>query len=307
MKRRDFLKTTATAAFSSIVVPLVLIGEELAESATDAKADMLPYVDDLGLQLWTVRNQMDVDKATTLEAIAEAGYCQIELGAILNQGPIFEIAKDLGLKVNSGFMNWEAIVRMGDQDVPEVSRILEEANKRGVKHLVFGYIAKGFRETETQMKQIAENSNKAAELAKKAGIQMCYHNHSFEFAPITTGQEKTAGFEIFVSEFDKDLMKFELDVFWAKIGGLDPLETMQRLSGRISQIHLKDLKAGTATNFDEGTVAQDAFQELGDGTIDMKKVLNLAKEIGVAHCHVEQDQSPNPLASIKQSIDFIRA
>ncbi len=84
MKRRDFLKTTATAAFSSIVVPLVLIGEELAESATDAKADMLPYVDDLGLQLWTVRNQMDADKATTLKAIAEAGYCQIELGAILN-------------------------------------------------------------------------------------------------------------------------------------------------------------------------------------------------------------------------------
>lgn len=307
MKRRDFLKTTATATLSTIVVPSILKAKALSVGSSNRNVDALPYVDDMGLQLWTVRNQMDADKHATLKSIANAGYRQIELGAILKQGEIFEIAQDLGLKVNSGFLNWEAVVRMGDKDVPEISSILEEANKRGVKHLVFGYVAKGFRETDDQLKKIAENSNKAAELAKKVGIQMCYHNHSFEFAPITVGDKTTTGFDIFINEFDKDMMKFELDVFWAKIGGWDPLETMKRLSGRISQIHLKDLKAGTATNFDEGTVPEDAFQELGDGTIDMKKILKLAKEIGVAHCHVEQDQSPDPLASIKQSIDFIKS
>ena len=75
----------------------------------------------------------------------------------------------------------------------------------------------------------------------------------------------------------------------------------------MSQVHLKDLKAGIGTIYDEGKVPKDAFQELGDGRIDMESVIKAADAAGVQQCHVEQDQSPNPLASVKQSHDWLSA
>ncbi len=101
-------------------------------------------------------------------------------------------------------------------------------------------------------------------------------------------------------------MKFEIAVFWVKIGGLNPLKTMRQLKGRVSQVHLKDLLKGTKTQHDEGQVPHDAFKELGAGTIDMGKVMKVAAEIGAEQCHVEQDQSPAPLTSIATSLKHLR-
>jgi sugar phosphate isomerase/epimerase len=100
-------------------------------------------------------------------------------------------------------------------------------------------------------------------------------------------------------------MQFELDVFWVKVGGVDPVELLRKLSGRVSQVHLKDLKAGlNLPAF--GSVPADAFQELGDGIIPMEPILAASKAAGAKHCHVEQDQSPDALASIRQSMDYLR-
>jgi sugar phosphate isomerase/epimerase len=100
-------------------------------------------------------------------------------------------------------------------------------------------------------------------------------------------------------------MDFELDVFWAKIGGHEPTQLMRHLAGRISMLHLKDLKSGTATIHDEGEVPEDAFQECGDGVLDIPAIMRLGHEIGVRECHVEQDQSPAPLESIAQSFQYL--
>ena len=80
---------------------------------------------------------------------------------------------------------------------------------------------------------------------------------------------------------------------------------LKKLDGRVSQVHLKDLKDGL-TLPEYGSVPQDAFQELGDGVIKWKPILKQAMKIGVAHCHVEQDHSPDALASIKQSMAHLK-
>jgi sugar phosphate isomerase/epimerase len=190
------------------------------------------------------------------------------------------------------------------KDTVSVDKTIELAEQLGLRYVVFGYISKGQRETIAQCQRIADATNVAAEKASQAGLKMCYHNHSFEFAKLE-GSDKT-GFDVFTERFDPKLVSFELDVFWAKIGGLDPLETMRRLGTRISQVHLKDLKAETGIITDEGKVPHPAFKELGAGTIDIPAVIKLAKEIGVAQCHVEQDQSPAPIESIMQSIEFLK-
>ena len=290
MPRRRFIKATSgfTAAglVASLSKPLLAFPQESM------------YKDTIGLQLWTVRDQIKANKKKTLKAVADAGYKQVELMDVTDAKDQLPICNELGLKVTSAFMNWEAICKPGKK-VPSLDSIAEAAAAAGLKHLVFGYIGKGHREKADQYKSYAEIANKFGESLKKSDIQLCYHNHSFEFAKIDG--EKT-GYDLLIERLDNEKCKFELDVFWAKIAGWDPIETMEKLQGRVSQVHLKDLKKGTPVIFDEGQVPHEAFKELGNGSIDMAKVLAKAQEIGVEQCHVEQDQSPDPIDSIGQSI-----
>lgn len=305
MKRRDFLLSTSSFLAGAVASSSAL--GSLHRIPTWFEREDLPYVDNLGLQLWTVRNQMADDPKSTLQAIADAGYKQVELGSVLGMDDVIKTARDLDLQVNSAFFNWETVVRAGEDNVPTIDQIIDQAGEFGLKHLVFGYIAKGHREKADQVKSIIENANAAAEKVSQAGMKLCYHNHSFEFTPLKVNGKSTCAYQMFMDGFDPKNMNFEVDVFWIKIGGWDPLETMEKLKGRVTQVHLKDLKQGTPVTYDEGKVPEDAFQELGDGTIDMKEVVLLAKKIGVQHCHVEQDQSPDPLQSIVQSIQHMQA
>jgi sugar phosphate isomerase/epimerase len=218
---------------------------------------------------------------------------------------LMPIAKDNGLTASSAFLKWNILGEAKPApDAGSIELAIETAVKHNLKYLVFGYIGKGHRETASQLKAIAERSNQAGEKCKKAGIQLCYHHHSFEFQPIEGGK---TGMDIFIEGFEKELCKFELDVFWAAIGGWDPIQTLQKLEGRIAQVHLKDLLSNTPITFDEGKVPKEAFKEVGAGVIDMKGVIAAAKKTGVAQCHVEQDQSPDPLQSIRLSMTNLRA
>jgi sugar phosphate isomerase/epimerase len=237
-----------------------------------------------------------------MKAIKEAGYAQVELGDVMAADNLVALARENQLSVTSSFITWNTIAEENPKGVPTMAQIIDKATQHGLKHLVFGYIGKGFRETADQYKSMADRANAAAELCQTASIQLCYHNHSFEFAKLDNGQ---SGFEIFMERFAKP-MKFELDIFWAAIGGWDPVETMEKLDGRISQLHLKDLKADVGTIYDEGKVPEDAFLEVGNGIIDMAKVIQMARKIGVEQCHVEQDQSPAPLKSIATSYNYLK-
>lgn len=294
MRRRKFVQS---AALSFVSLPCFL------RTSFGQASPIAKLVDTVGLQLWTVRNQLKDDIPGTLKAVAAAGYHQVELGSVMDADAYVPVAKDLGMKVTSAFMDWQAIGNPTVAEAENIDRIVEKAGSLDLKHLVFGYIGKGHRETVDQYKAHAERANAAGEKCKAAGIQLCYHNHSFEFADLGDG---VAGWDLFVDSFDKELVKFEVDVFWVKIGGRNPIKTMRQLKGRISQVHLKDIKQGTEKNHDEGSVPADAFQELGDGTINMQRVMDVAAQIGVEQCHVEQDQSPNPIASINQSMRHLK-
>ncbi len=294
MRRRAFLKTAGTTSLAAI----------LARPAWALSPRFRHYKDTMGLQLYTVRNQMKEDMAATLRAVADSGYYQAEVGDVLTADPVVKAARDIGLKVTSAFIDWRVLVTPDAKGVATFEATLEAAEKLKLRYLVFGYIAKGHRETADQFKQIAERANGAGEMCRKAGIQLCYHNHAFEFAKLPEGKR---GWDVFVEEFDPKLMPFELDVFWAAIAGNDPVKMIRKLKGRIAQLHLKDLKAGVATLTDESKTPRDAFQEVGDGTIDWNAVLQAAEDTAVDQCHVEQDQSPDPLASIAQSMTYIKS
>lgn len=258
-----------------------------------------PYAKTLGLQLYTLRNQMAQAPSATLRAVKEAGYDQVELMDVMDADGLVPLAKEHGLRVTSAFIQWEILGNAQPKDRPTINAVIEKAAKHQLKYLVFGYVGKGHRETVAQYQSMADRSNAAGEQMKKAGIQLCYHHHSFEFAPLEG--KSTTGMDVLVERFDKQLAQFEIDVFWAAIGGVEPVGLLEKLDGRVAQVHLKDLLSGTPTIHDEGKVPKEAFKEVGAGTIDMAKVLAASQKIGVAQCHVEQDQSPEPLDSIRLS------
>ena len=296
--RRNFLERTSALALTSAMLPA-------ASQFAWALPENDPYLSNIGIQLYTLRNQLAADPASTIKAVASAGYKQIELIDVMDAPKQMPIAKDNGLTASSAFIKWNILGEAKPSaDVGSIELAIETAVKHNLKYLVFGYIGKGHRETVSQLKGIAERSNVAGEKCKKAGIQLCYHHHSFEFQPIDGGK---TGMDIFIEGFDKDLCQFELDVFWAAIGGWDPIQTLEKLKGRIAQVHLKDLLPNTPITFDEGKVPKEAFKEVGAGMIDMKGVIAAAKKTGVAQCHVEQDQSPDPVQSIRLSMTNLRA
>lgn len=291
MNRRTFIRTTAATS--------LLISQTGSVFALEAEN---AYRKNIGIQLYTLRNEIEKDPAATLKQVAAAGYKQVEPYGFPHAEAMIAGAKDAGLEINSSHFEWDSVVNPKDEAMSEFSKTLEKAHEIGLSHLVIPYLQEDNRKSLDEFKRIAANANKAAAMAKKAGIQLAYHNHNFEFEPKEGGK---TGYDIFMEEFSSD-MKFEIDVFWVKAAGLDPSALIKKLSGRVSQLHLKDLKEGIATPSYSTAVPKDAFQELGHGIIPMEPILVAAKAAGVKHCHVEQDQSPDALVSIRQSMDYLR-
>jgi sugar phosphate isomerase/epimerase len=143
-------------------------------------------------------------------------------------------------------------------------------------------------------KKIAADLNKAGAICKKAGIQLCYHNHDFEFQEL----EGQIPFDILANETDPGLVKFELDLFWVSKAGKDPIDLFKQYKGRVALWHVKDMDNTPNKN----------FTEVGSGVIDYARIFKHAKTAGMKHFFVEQDVCPGaPLNSIRKSITYVQS
>ena len=261
----------------------------------------------LGVQLYTLRNQLkELDQ--TLAAVKAVGFDEVEtLRPLLKDLP--PLLKKHGLTAPSGHFDAALVLDVGEasrQGLPAgytLDTAIAEAKAVDMKYVVLAYIAREDRQTLDDYKRHADKMNEAGRRCKAAGLQFCYHHHSFEF--VKYGNE--TGWDVLTSRCDKDLVAFEIDVFWLAASGLDPAATIGKLGSRVKLVHLKDRAAGPP-ELDENKVPATAFKELGAGAIDMPAVLRAAKAAGVAHYFVEQDQVPaDPLASLKQSVAYLRS
>jgi sugar phosphate isomerase/epimerase len=290
MNRRTFIRTTAATSLAFVPSQSLLALE--AENA---------FRKNIGIQLYTLRKELTKDPAGTLKKVAAMGYKQVELYGYPNADLLVSGAKEAGLGIHSAHFEWDSVVNPKDAQMSDFAVILEKAHKLGLTHLVIPYLKDSNRATLDDYRKVAENANKAAVMAKQAGIQLSYHNHSFEFKPKEDGK---SGFDIFIAEFSPE-MQFELDVFWVKAAGLDPVALIKKLHGRVTQLHLKDLKEGVPVPSFGTPMPADAFQPLGAGIISMEPIIVAAKAAGVQHCHVEQDQSPAPLVDVETSMAYL--
>ncbi len=271
---------------------------------TFARKSGLPYLDEVGLQLYTLRNPIKQDLGKTIQEVANIGYKQVEPYGFPSPQAIEMIrqSRERGMQVNSSHFDWNSLLAPEKKGVQPFEKILETAREHKLTDLVVPYLHEVDRTDLSAYEKTADSLNKGATLAKQAGIRLAYHNHAFEFKPMNKGK---TGYDVFVESFSPEMF-FEVDVFWVKVGGVDPVSMIRKLGRRISQLHLKDLKKGTVCpNY--GKLAPDAFDEIGDGMIPMKPIMRAAQKAGVKHCHVEQDHSPSPLQSIRKSLNHLNS
>jgi sugar phosphate isomerase/epimerase len=278
INRRSFLYTSGKGTLGA----LALAGLNPIKSKAGTKLSKI------GLQLYTLRKEMDKDFEGSLQKVAAIGYNEVEFAGYYQRTPnqVKEILDRYKLEAPSAHVSL-ADLRM------KLDASIDAAKVIGHKLLVCPYLTEQDRKTIDDYKRHAETFNKAAAACQKAGIEFGYHNHDFEFIPID-GQ---VPLDVLLAETDKDLVKIELDLYWVKKGNRDALEYMNKYPGRIIAFHVKDM---------DNTPMQ-SFTEVGRGIINFKDIFAQSKSAGVKYFIVEQDQCPgSPFDSIKISHDYLR-
>ena len=276
--RREFLQATSLAA---------------ALGATAGAARLKT----LGVQLYTVRTVLPQKPEETLKAIRAIGYQEAE-ATYAGLDDLWPKLQASGLKPVSIHLDSKSVTQ-GKAD--DLDPIFDKLKKRGFQYAVFPYLPEPERGGIDVIKAIAEKLNRAGEKCRAAGMTFCYHNHAFEFAT-----EKGATlFQVMLDNTDQKLVAFEADLFWVSVAGGDPVEFLQKLSGRVPLVHLKDKAQGTEVMYKE-SVPKTTFKEVGSGVMDWPKILRAAAAAKVAHYFVEQDQTPgDPVESLRQSFGYL--
>ncbi len=262
----------------------------------------------LGVQLYTLRDQIQQDADAALEAVARIGYRHVEVLSQMMPG-IAPLLAEHGLTPVSGHFPLPLITGSDRHWPPETrggleswEQAVELAAEHGLSQMVIAYVQAQERTTLDFYRSLADRMNQAGARCKAAGLQLAYHHHSFEFEPL----EGEVPFELLAARFDPQLVHWQLDVFWLAASNLDPVEALRRFSGRVPSLHLKDRAPDAAHTYQESEVEADDFREVGSGALNFPAILKTAGEIGVRYYFVEQDQTPgDPLDSLTKSYQYL--
>jgi len=251
----------------------------------------------IGVQLYTVRSVLPQKPAETLRTIESIGYREIE-ATYAGLDKLWPEIQATHLKPVSVHLD-NTLMNAGKED--DLARAIDQAKKWGFQFAVFPYLPPAERGGLEKIRILCDKLNRAGEKCRAVGLAFCYHNHAFEFEPM----EGATGFQVMIDRLDKNFCRFELDCFWVSVAGHDPVELLQKLSGRVPLLHLKDKAPGTPVMFKE-SVDRGAFKEVGNGLIAWPNVLRAAASAGTEHYFVEQDQTPgDPVESLRQSFAYL--
>lgn len=280
--RRDFLKQASILLAGGLVAPQILSSCNGASSKN------------IGLQLYSLRDMVkDAGIEEVLKTAAKMGYTNLETASYDN-GKIYGLApaefkkmvNDLGMKCTSAHLG-QAFTKEKEAEVMSWwDRAIEAHNELGVKYMVQPWMPVNKETTLDDLKMYCDYFNTVGYKTAAASIAFGYHNHNFEFREID-GQ---LIYDFLLDNVSKNHVMFELDVYWCKEGGKDPVAYIKDRADQIKLIHIKDDK------------------EIGaSGKIDFKPIFDqmYANNIRDWYVEVEQYTNNDPVESVKQSYDFL--
>jgi len=298
LSRRDLLKI-AGAGFTLGLPPSSL---EALPTTADLK---------LGVQLWTVKDELQRDFAGTLRQIARIGLRRVELYE-LGGRPAAQIRAAIEA---AGLECLSAHVRFWELDA-DFSGNVERAREIGLATLVVpvpwmppaalkralgGDMLRVLAEETTAetWKRTAELLNAYGKRLREAGLALAYHNHNIDFRRFGG---KTA-YEMLVATTDPRYVRLEMDCGWVASAGRNPVDYLNRWPRRFMGLHVKDVRAGFTPN----VAMRTEPTEVGSGVMDWPAILQAAYSAGVREYYIEQEGPfiRPPLESVKISFDYL--
>ncbi|MFD5017699.1 sugar phosphate isomerase/epimerase family protein [Paenibacillus sp. NPDC058367] len=244
----------------------------------------------IGLQLYTLREELEQDFEGTLRKVAALGYKGVEFFHYFGRtaAEVKQLLNELGLVALGAHRPYDAL--LNDTEA-EISYNLEIGNP----NLIVPYLS----EEQRNYVEVAANLKVIGEKCKAGGAVLLYHNHDFELTDKYGDSDRTA-FDGLFEEVPADLLQVEMDTCWVHHAGYDPVEYINKYAGRLPIIHLKDLKK-----------KEDGSPEtvvLGEGEVNLTAILNAAVQANVEWAVVEQDFcSRSPLESVEDSLKWVKA
>jgi sugar phosphate isomerase/epimerase len=275
MNRRTFIE-------SSIATAVV------TAAAANSTWAAVHHIDRVGLQLYTVRELMKQDFDTTVASVAKIGYKEVEFAGYFGKSP-----KQVRATLDSNGLTSPSAHHPIEALESKLSEIIDGANVIGQKFLVCPYLEAKMR-TADGYKHLAESCNHIGETAQKAGLQLCYHNHSFEFEKVD-GLDGKLPFDYLLAQTDPKRVKIEMDLCWMTVAGQDPIAYFNKYPGRFPLVHAKDWTSeGGGSRDYEGAVGHPVtghMTNVGSGSIDWKKLFAQSSKAGIKHYFVENDDA----------------
>lgn len=267
----------------------------------------------VALQLYSVRGDLEADFLGTLCKVSEMGYDGVEYAGLYGYEPaqIKHWCDSLGL------VSISAHVPLAEM-LADVDKVIADYKAIGCEYIVVPYVTEERRPGGELFLQMVEEIRAIGQKAKEAGLVLLYHNHDFEFRMLENGQ---CGIDYLYENIPADLLQTELDQCWVKYAGYDPVEYLQKYSGRSPVVHLKDFfvqgkQEGdpyALIGLDEGEKKANTafeFRPLGQGVQDIPAIIAASKAAGSKWLVVEQDNpsmGKTPLESAKMSIDYLNS
>ncbi|GIV30861.1 MAG: sugar phosphate isomerase [Saprospiraceae bacterium] len=301
-KRREFIRTTGMVAAGALVMPWwscrqAAGGNEQQGAEADSTAmDAAPAgtLTAFGIQLYTLRSEMDKDPAKVLRQVASFGYKQVEnyegrkgLWWDMGHKGMKSLCDELGLELIASHCNFT-------QNFEEKAA---QAAEVGMRYLIAPWV--GPQKSIDDFKRIAETFNKCGEVCKTNGLRFAYHNHDYSFKEL----EGQLPQDVLMQNTDPALVDFEMDIYWVVTAGADPVEWLKRYPNRFKLSHVKDRKK------DAPPEEKDASCILGQGSIDFASILAVAKQQGMEYYIVEQERydDSTPFDSAKADAAYMKS
>lgn len=240
----------------------------------------------ISVQLYTVRELVKQDMAGTLRALAEIGYPEVEFAGYHGHDPaaIRRMLDEARLTAPSAHVAIEVIRS-------DPASAIAAAGIVGHRYLILPWVQ--LPKAVDAWRSLAGELDRFGRACRDRGIQFAYHNHDFEFVPV----EGKLPYELLLEECDPELVKMQLDLFWAVKGGQDPVAWFERHPGRFPLVHVKDMR--------DLRGAQEMV-DVGAGDIDFGRIFSHAGRAGLVHYVVEHDNPPDPMASVRTSYGNLR-
>lgn len=238
-----------------------------------------------GVQLYTLRNQMQESVDRTLGKVAEGGYRQVEFAGFYDHS----VEEVRGLLERHGLTAPASHFPL-EQMEADFAEVIAQAKVIGSRYIVLAWLDQS-RRGAADYRKLVENLNHWGAEARAAGLRLAYHNHDFEFEP----SDGFVPYQLLLDNTDPQLVYFEMDMYWMYKAGQQPEAYFERYPGRFPLWHLKDADA------------QGAMADVGQGVIDFPELLALAEQAGLEYAFVERDDAVAPYDSIHRSLRAVRS